>query len=122
MRLCAASEPKLADLHLCGPFITRIEPPAPPPRRFRCRRLDTCAGAHHAHKWDRRDPCQTARSVEQIMAISDYWPRHGGGTMKAALQHYQARMRRVLDHIDRHLDAGLDLDTLSAVAAFSKFH
>ena len=42
--------------------------------------------------------------------------------MTAALQHYQARMRRVLDHIDRHLDADLDLDTLSAVAAFSKFH
>jgi AraC family transcriptional regulator len=42
--------------------------------------------------------------------------------MTAALQHYRARMRRVLDHIDRHLDADLDLDTLSAVAAFSKFH
>ncbi len=25
-------------------------------------------------------------------------------TMKAALQNYQDRMRRVLDHIDRHLD------------------
>jgi hypothetical protein len=24
--------------------------------------------------------------------------------MKAALQNYQARMRRVLDYIDRHLD------------------
>ncbi|QDP25668.1 AraC family transcriptional regulator [Bradyrhizobium cosmicum] len=42
--------------------------------------------------------------------------------MKAALQNYQDRMRRVLDHIDRHLDADLDLDMLSAVAAFSKFH
>jgi len=42
--------------------------------------------------------------------------------MKAALQNYQARMRRVLDHIDRHLDDDLDLDSLSAVAAFSKFH
>lgn len=31
-------------------------------------------------------------------------------------------MRRVLDHIDRHLDADLDLDAVSAVAAFSKFH
>src|SRR5260221_5796805 len=29
------------------------------------------------------------------------WSRHGGGTMKAALQNYQARMRRVLDYIDR---------------------
>ncbi|MCK1530389.1 AraC family transcriptional regulator [Bradyrhizobium sp. 182] len=42
--------------------------------------------------------------------------------MKAALQTYQDRMRRVLDHIDRHLDHDLDLDTLSGVAAFSKFH
>ena len=25
--------------------------------------------------------------------------------MKAALQNYQARMRRVLDYIDRHLDS-----------------
>ncbi len=42
--------------------------------------------------------------------------------MKAALQNYQDRMRRVLDHIDRHLDSDLDLETLSGVAAFSKFH
>lgn len=42
--------------------------------------------------------------------------------MTAALQNYQARMRRVLDHIDRNLDTDLDLDSLSAVAAFSKFH
>lgn len=31
----------------------------------------------------------------------------------AALQNYQARMRRVLDHIDRHLDGDLDLDAAS---------
>jgi len=42
--------------------------------------------------------------------------------MKAAVRNYRARMRRVLDHIDRHLDDELDLDTLSRVAAFSKFH
>ncbi|MDA9430896.1 AraC family transcriptional regulator [Bradyrhizobium sp. CCBAU 51627] len=42
--------------------------------------------------------------------------------MTAALQNYRARMRRVLDHIDRHLDEDLDLDSLSGVAAFSKFH
>lgn len=42
--------------------------------------------------------------------------------MKAALQHYQARMRRVLDYVDRHLDGDLDLVTESGVAAFSKFH
>lgn len=42
--------------------------------------------------------------------------------MKAALQQYHVRMQRVLDHIDSHLDCGLDLDTLSSVAAFSKYH
>lgn len=42
--------------------------------------------------------------------------------MKTALRNYHARMQRVLDHIDRHLDGDLDLDALSRVAAFSKFH
>lgn len=42
--------------------------------------------------------------------------------MTTALDHYQARMRRVLDHIDRHLDGDLDLEAVSGVAAFSKFH
>ena len=42
--------------------------------------------------------------------------------MKAALENYNARMQRVLDHVDRHLDGDLDLDTVSRVAAFSKFH
>jgi AraC family transcriptional regulator len=42
--------------------------------------------------------------------------------MKAALQNYQARMRRLLDYIDRHLDSNLDLETVRGVAVFSKFH
>jgi AraC family transcriptional regulator len=42
--------------------------------------------------------------------------------MKASLHNYHVRMQRVLDHIDRHLDGDLDLETLSRVAAFSKFH
>ena len=42
--------------------------------------------------------------------------------MKAALENYLARMQRVLDHIDRHLDDDLDLETVSRVAAFSRFH
>jgi AraC family transcriptional regulator len=42
--------------------------------------------------------------------------------MTAALENYHARMQRVLDYIDWHLDGDLDLETLSQVAAFSKFH
>lgn len=42
--------------------------------------------------------------------------------MKAALRNYHARMQRVQDYIDRHLDSDLDLETASGVAAFSKFH
>lgn len=42
--------------------------------------------------------------------------------MTTALDRYQARMLRVLDHIDQHLDGDLDLDAVSDVAAFSKFH
>jgi AraC-like DNA-binding protein len=42
--------------------------------------------------------------------------------MTAALQNYHIRMQRVLDYIDRHLDGDLDLETVSRVAAFSKFH
>ena len=42
--------------------------------------------------------------------------------MKAAVQNHHARMQRVLDHIDQHLDDDLDLDALSSVAAYSKYH
>jgi len=42
--------------------------------------------------------------------------------MKAALRNHQARMRRVLDYVDRHLDGDLDLETVSGVAAFSMLH
>lgn len=35
---------------------------------------------------------------------------------------YHARMKRVLSYIDRHLEDDLSLDTLSAVAAPSKYH
>ncbi|MBO9587664.1 GyrI-like domain-containing protein [Devosia sp.] len=42
--------------------------------------------------------------------------------MTPAQQNYQARMQRVLAHVDAHLDDELDLATLSEVAAFSKFH
>jgi len=39
-----------------------------------------------------------------------------------AFETYRARMQRALDHIDRHLDGDLDLETVSSIAAFSKFH
>jgi len=42
--------------------------------------------------------------------------------MPAALHNYDPRMQRVLDHIDRHLDDNLDLDAVSRIAAFSKYH
>ena len=42
--------------------------------------------------------------------------------MRDARDRYIARMQRVLDHIDCHLDGELDLETVSGVAAFSKFH
>ncbi|MGN6226078.1 MAG: AraC family transcriptional regulator [Dyella sp.] len=42
--------------------------------------------------------------------------------MKATVRHYHARMQRVLDYIDSHLDDDLDLEAASRVAAFSKFH
>ena len=42
--------------------------------------------------------------------------------MTAALQNYHARMQRVLEHIDRHLEDDLDVDALSRVAAYSKYH
>jgi DNA gyrase inhibitor GyrI len=59
-------------------------------------------------------------------ARHDFKPLDGAATeketMKASLQTYHARMQRALDHIDRHLDGDLDLETVSRVAAFSKFH
>jgi AraC family transcriptional regulator len=41
---------------------------------------------------------------------------------KAPSPDYLARFRRVLDHIDAHLDADLGVEELSQVAAFSKYH
>ncbi|WP_433934871.1 GyrI-like domain-containing protein [Sorangium cellulosum] len=40
----------------------------------------------------------------------------------AAENAYIVRFRRVLDHIDAHLDEDLTLERLSGVAAFSKYH
>src|SRR5256886_13153011 len=66
---------------------------------------------------------KTARSVERVMVrVRLVGAATEDRTMTAALQNYHARMQRVLDHIDRHLDDDLDLDALSSVAAYSKFH
>ena len=42
--------------------------------------------------------------------------------MTTAFENYHNRMQRVLNYIAQHLDEKLDLDELSTVAAFSKFH
>lgn len=42
--------------------------------------------------------------------------------MMRVLDKYRARMQKVVDHVERHLDHDLDLETLSRVAAFSKYH
>ncbi|MEL7689114.1 AraC family transcriptional regulator [Citromicrobium bathyomarinum] len=41
---------------------------------------------------------------------------------ETAAENYRRRMARVLDHIDRHPDGDLRLETLAGIAAFSKFH
>jgi AraC family transcriptional regulator len=43
-------------------------------------------------------------------------------TMTTAVEHYQARMQRVLEYIDQHLHDDLNLETLSSIAAYSKYH
>lgn len=42
--------------------------------------------------------------------------------MTTATERYHERLRRVLQHIDEHADQALNLETLSGLAAFSKFH
>ncbi len=39
-----------------------------------------------------------------------------------AIERYHARLRRVLAHIEAHLDDDLSVDALSGIAAFSKYH
>src|SRR5258708_26303854 len=50
------------------------------------------------------------------------WSRHGGGTMKAALQNYQGRMRRGLGYIYPRLYRGFGLGKGGGVWALSKYH
>ena len=42
--------------------------------------------------------------------------------MTAAAEKFLARFRKVLEYIDTHLDERLDVERLSSVTAFSKFH
>ncbi|MEO8275126.1 MAG: GyrI-like domain-containing protein [Thermoanaerobaculia bacterium] len=44
------------------------------------------------------------------------------GRPRDSRSEYEDRMHRVIGHIDRHLDAPLDLETLAGVACFSPFH
>lgn len=39
-----------------------------------------------------------------------------------AAERYRAHFRKVLEYIDVHLDESLDVEQLSGVAAFSKYH
>ena len=39
-----------------------------------------------------------------------------------AIERYRIRLKRVLDHIDAHLDEDLSLEVLAGVAAFSRHH
>jgi AraC family transcriptional regulator len=78
-------------------------------------RRSSCADAERAAK--------RARSVERAGAAAFYcFIATEEAMTKATLDAYHARMQRVLDHIDRHLDEDLSLAALSAVAAFSMHH
>lgn len=56
----------------------------------------------------------TARHTKQVPRESD--------EMKTAIERYHERLKRVLEYIDQHAEEALNLDSLSAIAAFSKFH
>ena len=43
-------------------------------------------------------------------------------TITTATETYHARLRRVLQHIEAHLDEDMSVEGLSDIAAFSKFH
>jgi AraC family transcriptional regulator len=45
-----------------------------------------------------------------------------GNFVNSAAENYRARFRRVLEHIDAHLDSDLSVEELSEVASFSKYH
>jgi AraC family transcriptional regulator len=52
-----------------------------------------------------------------------HFQRQGGGDVNTAtMKTYRARLRRVLHYIEAHLEDDLSAETLSGVAAFSKFH
>jgi AraC family transcriptional regulator len=48
--------------------------------------------------------------------------RFAKGTSLTAADTYSDRFRKVLEHIDSHLDGELTVDRLSGIAAFSKYH
>lgn len=61
-----------------------------------------------------------SRAVNTVTRLGDIATMER--TVTTAVQNYHDRLKRALDHIDRHLDDQLDLEAVSAVAAFSKFH
>ncbi len=67
--------------------------------------------------------CRIATSAEHAVAQRVTIPAATeGGVTRPVLENYHARMQRVFDYIDQHLDGDLNLAVLSGVAAFSKHH
>lgn len=62
----------------------------------------------------RADGVHSARSVVRLIRTASY---------SCPMTHADTdRFRRVLDHIDRHLDGDLSLERLASIAAYSRYH
>lgn len=84
-------------------------------RRFLCG--ISCSLSHSAKHCDLRNRC---RAGDPAAAYRKGATENAVTTTR--LERYHARMQRALDYVDQHLDEHLDLDLLSSVAAFSKYH
>jgi len=80
---------------------------------------------------DVRKGDEAGQAGAQISKFSQAWRtpvgylahrREDSSLNVAAAEAYRSRFRRVLEHIDAHLDEELTVDRLSGVAAFSRYH